>query len=117
MKKLKSLLLVALLSLVGASHVAIAADVQAFIRHEVVDYAAWKKVYDAFAPQQKKAGVFSQVVYQAVDNPNDVTVIHSFHSLEKAKAFTSSPELKNDMEKAGVKEGTLHIWITEKGKK
>lgn len=116
MKKLKGLLLVVLLSLSAANSVAMAADVHAFVRQEVADYAAWKKVYDAFASEQKKAGVLSQQVYQAVDNPNDVTVIHSFHSLEKAKAFASSSALKNDMEKAGVK-GAVQIWITEKGKK
>lgn len=116
MKKLKGLLLVALLSLVGASSVAMAAEVRAFIRHEVADYKAWKKVYDAFASEQKKGGVVSEAVYQSVDNPNDVTVIHNFRSLEKAKAFTSSPELKAGMEKAGVK-GPVQMWITEKGKK
>lgn len=116
MNKFKSLLLIVFLSLVGTSSMARVADVQAFVRHEVADYAAWKKVYDAFASEQKKGGVFAQVVYQAVDNPNDVTVIHSFHSLEKAKAFTSSPELKADMIKAGVK-GTPQIWLTQNGKK
>ena len=42
-------------------------------------------------------------VYQSIDNPNDVTVIHDFHSAEQARAFAASPELKAVMEKSGVK--------------
>ena len=73
---------------------ALAADVHMFVRHEVADYATWKKSYDAFHATQKKKGVVAQAVYQSVDNPNDVTVTHVFHSLDQAKAFAASPELK-----------------------
>lgn len=72
--------------------------------------------YDSYAKEQKKGGVFFQAVYQAAENPNDVTVIHDFHSLEKAKAFAASPDLKATMEKLGVK-GEPLFWITTKGKK
>src|SRR4051794_30392111 len=58
-----------------------------FVRHTVSDYKAWRKVYDSFAPAQKAGGVTAQAVYQAADNPNDVTITHDFASLEKAKAF------------------------------
>ena len=64
----------------------------------------------------KKLGVIYSAVYRSVDNANDVTVIHDFHSLEKAKVFAASPELKAAMEKAGVK-GTPQIWITTKSMK
>jgi quinol monooxygenase YgiN len=90
---------------------ALAGDVQMFVRHEVADYATWKKSYDGFRATQKKLGVVSQAVYQSTDNPNDVTVTHVFHSLDQAKAFVASPELKTTMEKAGVK-GAPQIWFT-----
>lgn len=95
---------------------ALAADVHMFIRHEVADYGTWKKVYDGFGATQKKMGVSAQAVYQSVDNPNDVTVTHDFHSLGQAKAFSASPELKSAMEKAGVK-GAPQIWYTTTGAK
>jgi hypothetical protein len=45
-----------------------------FVRHTVSNYKAWRKAYDDFAPVQKKAkGVTAQAVYQAADNPNDLT--------------------------------------------
>ena len=87
----------------------LAADVHMFVRHEVADYSTWRKAYDGFRATQKKKGVVSQAVYQSVDNPNDVTVTHVFHTLEQAKAFAASPELKSAMEKSGVK-GSPQIW-------
>lgn len=101
---------IAAMSFAGAAG---AADVRMFVRHEVTDYSAWKKAFDAFAPIQKKAGVIYKAVYQATDDPNDVTVIHEFHSLEKAKAFAALPELKAAMDKGGVR-GTPQIWYTTK---
>ena len=46
-----------------------------------------------------------------VDNPNDVTVIHDFHSLEQAKAFISSKSLVEAMASDGV-QGKPEMWIT-----
>ena len=88
-----------------------AAGVRMFVRHEVTEYAAWRKGYDAFDAARRKLGVSGQAVYQSVDNPNDVTVTHDFKTADKAKAFMTSAELKAAMEKAGVK-GTPQIWIT-----
>ena len=47
-----------------------------FVRHTVSSYQAWRKAYDEFAPVQKAKGVLAQAVYQATDNPNDITVTH-----------------------------------------
>ena len=44
------------------------------VRHTVSDYAAWRKAYDAFRPIQKAKAVKAEAVYQAADNPTDVTV-------------------------------------------
>ncbi|WP_421916961.1 cyclase [Mesorhizobium sp.] len=84
-----------------------------FVRHTVSDYKAWRKGYDAFGPTQKAKGVNAQVVYQAADNPNDVTVTHDFASVADAQAFIKSPDLKKAMEGAGVV-GAPTIWITNK---
>jgi hypothetical protein len=88
-----------------------AADVRMFIRHEVADYAAWRKAYNAFDATRRKLGVTGQAVYQSLDNPNDVTVTHDFKTADKAKSFASSSDLKSTMEKAGVK-GTPQVWFT-----
>lgn len=93
-----------------AAHPAQAAGVRMYVRHDVTDYAAWRKVYDADT-NRKHNGVTAQAVYQSADNPNDVTVTHDFKTVEAAKAFAASPDLKAAMAKAGVK-GTPQIWFT-----
>jgi len=105
-----------LMSALGAAGAVRAADVRLFVRHEVADYGSWKKAYDSFAPMQKKMGVTYQAVYQSTEDPNDVTVIHDFHTLDEAKAFAAMPELKAAMEKSGVK-GVPQIWYTTRSLK
>jgi hypothetical protein len=56
-----------------------------------------RKAYDEFASVQKAKGVTAQAVYQAADNPNDITVTHEFATVEAAQAFARSAELKNAM--------------------
>jgi hypothetical protein len=84
-----------------------------FVRHTISDYKAWRKVYDDFAAIQKAEGVTAQAVYQAADNPNDITVTHEFGSVEAAQAFAKSAKLKSAMQGAGVV-GTPTIWFTNK---
>lgn len=116
--KIRTLLMACLMGMtvLGTAGAAQAADVRVFVRHEVADYGTWKKAYDGFATMQKKMGVIYKAVYQSVDDPNDVTVIHDFHSLDKAKAFAASPDLKAAMERSGVK-GAPQIWYTTRGSK
>ena len=99
-----------LLSLSSGLSAALAANVTMFVRHEVADYATWRKGYDAFNTERKALGVTRASVYQAIDNPNDVTVTHVFKTPEQAKAFAASDKFKSVMEKAGVK-GKPQIWL------
>lgn len=84
-----------------------------FVRHTVSDFGAWKSFYEGFRPTQKELGVTGEAVYQAADNPNDVTVTHDFASREAAQAFVGNAALKDAMMKAGVT-GAPTIWITER---
>jgi opacity protein-like surface antigen len=103
-------------ALIGSAQPAAAAEVQLFVQHEVADYAAWRKGFDAFQGKAHKMGATTGAVYRSIDNQNEITVTHGFKSAEKAKAFVESPELKAAMEKAGVK-GAPHIWIATRAKK
>ena len=116
--KLKNLLLAGLMGIaaIAAAGAVRAEDARLFVRHEVADYGVWRKAFDAFAPTARKLGAVNGAVYRSADNANDVTVNHDFRSVEKAKAFAASPELKAAMEKAGVK-GAPQIWITTKSMK
>lgn len=84
-----------------------------FVRHTVSNYQTWRKVYDDLASVQKAKGVTAQAVYQAADNPNDITVTHEFATVEAAQTFAKSDELKKAMQNAGVV-GAPTIWFTNK---
>jgi len=53
----------------------------------------------------------ASTVYQSVDDPKDITVAHEFATLEAAKAFLASQELKAARPSAGVTE-TPTVWFT-----
>lgn len=84
-----------------------------FVRHPVAGYAEWRRLYDTIGPMQNAGGVLTDSVYQSVDDPNDVTVTHEFKTIEAARAFVSSPELRDAMEKSGVS-GPATIWFAVK---
>ena len=69
-------------------------SVRIYVRHNVTDYEAWRKAYNDFDTKRRKMGVTAQAVYRSLDDGNDVTVTHDFTNAEKAKAFTSSPDLR-----------------------
>jgi quinol monooxygenase YgiN len=72
------------------------------IQHKVKDFANWKKTFDSAVEFRKSNGEISTQVYQDAGDPNKVTVVNKWSSLESAQKFAHSPELKAAMEKAGV---------------
>jgi len=84
-----------------------------FVRHQVADYAAWRRAYDGFEPTRKALGVTAANVYQVADSPNEITVTHEFASLAAAQAFAGSPELRAAMHDAGVV-GAPTVWFTRR---
>jgi heme-degrading monooxygenase HmoA len=72
------------------------------IFHRVADYDAWREVYDSVADRPEFSGITSESVHRMVDDPNNVLVLHYFDSADQARAFTTLPELKDAMQRAGV---------------
>ena len=82
-----------------------------FVRHQVTDYAKWREAYDEFEATRARLGVEAASVYQAADDPRDLTVTHEFATLDAAQAFSDSPELREAMHAAGV-QGAPTLWFT-----
>lgn len=72
------------------------------LTQEVKDFPDWKKVYDAGESLRTKSGIHVTGVFTSVDNPKQVTLIGECDSIEELNNFMENPELKADMEKAGV---------------
>ena len=87
-----------------------------FARHQVNDFAKWKKVYDEVAPLRKDGGLIADSVHRAPDDPNTVIVYHQFQDLSIAQEFIagmSGEEFQSVLENAGVKPETLEMWVGE----
>jgi quinol monooxygenase YgiN len=81
----------------------------ALVRHRVTDFDAWKTVYDNFAPIQAEHGVRAHQVLRSLENRNELTIAHTFDSIDAAKTFFAMPELKTAMIEAGVKSDSISV--------
>jgi heme-degrading monooxygenase HmoA len=72
------------------------------IHHKVRDFARWKPFFDKNESERKTSGSKSSQVLQNVDDPTDVFILFEWDTLENAKKFTMSEDLKKTMEEAGV---------------
>jgi hypothetical protein len=72
------------------------------IRHTVTDYNKWKPFFDADSIARKTAGMHLIGIARGIDAENDVELPFMIDDVQKAKAFSSSPKLKEVMQKAGV---------------
>ncbi len=73
-------------------------------RATVEDYATFRKAFDGAEALRKSAGALSSAVFQSVDDPNEVIVQVEFSTAEAAKAFSTSQELREAQQRAGLKE-------------
>jgi len=72
------------------------------VKHPVADFDTWRGGYDNAQPVRDAHGVTAAEVLQDPADPNNVTVLHWFPSLEQAQAFAGDPGLKDAMAAAGV---------------
>jgi quinol monooxygenase YgiN len=72
------------------------------IRHEVRDYAAWKRAFDRHGSARSAAGVIGHAVSRSERNPNVVVIYLQAESLEALRAFAAAPDVKAVMAAAGV---------------
>jgi heme-degrading monooxygenase HmoA len=72
------------------------------VHHQVADYAHWRKVFDSMDGQHRRAGMTSVRVLRSASDPNELTILSEWSSLEQAKAWATSPDLRAGMQNAGV---------------
>ncbi len=72
------------------------------VRHKVADYSRWKETFDHNLGTRKAAGEVGSKILQSVDDPREVTIVMDWDSLERARKFAGSDDLKQAMQTAGV---------------
>ena len=83
------------------------------VSHPVKDFDTWKTIFDQFEPIRKEAGELSAVVLRHADDPNMVTIINTWDSIEAPQAFLNREELKAGMAEAGVTAPPTIIFANE----
>ena len=66
------------------------------------DFDAWKNLFDQFEQLRKEAGELTAVGLRHAEDPNVVSVLNTWTSVEAAKTFVASEEIKKGMGEAGV---------------
>lgn len=72
------------------------------IKHKVKNFAAWKAAYDGHDSARLANGLHSYVIGRGMDDSMIVMIAMKTDDLEKAKAFSKDPALKERMQKGGV---------------
>ncbi len=71
-------------------------------RGKVKDYKKWKPIFDEFADIRKKYGSKGGRLFRNADNPNEPVILIEWESIEKARKYTQSEEIKKAFERGGV---------------
>jgi quinol monooxygenase YgiN len=66
------------------------------------DYTAFRTVFDNATPTRTRFGGTGHKVLQSPSDPNEITILSEWKSVEQAKVYAASNELKDAMKNAGV---------------
>ena len=72
------------------------------IHLKIAEYPKWRAVFDAMDPARLQFGQTGYGVFRSASDPLELTVHTQWPSLERARAYAISPDLKNAMQKAGI---------------
>ena len=74
----------------------------ALLTHRVDDVDRWKAGFDDHESARRAAGILGHHINRAQDDPHVITLFLALSDLDRAKAFTSSPDLSEVMQNVGV---------------
>lgn len=82
------------------------------VSHTVADFDTWKAAFDADEEARRAAGIVGHHINRGDDEPNALSVYLAVTDLDKARAFSSSDDLRAAMEAAGVISAPEVNWMT-----
>ena len=72
------------------------------VKHRVANFEKWKAVFDSMDKVRKDHGWTGSTVHRDATDPNIVVVVNRVKSLDGAKQYGGSPELREAMAHGGV---------------
>jgi quinol monooxygenase YgiN len=73
-----------------------------FSRIEVADYDAWKAIFDSHDDTRVENGQYNVQLFRDIENPNIVTLISHWESMEGVQAFQQAVDIQ-----AAQKQGSM----------
>ena len=71
------------------------------VKQRVEDYDKWYAVFASHAEAQREAGLTDLQLLRDIADPNVVVCLFKVEDLEKAKAFTESPDVDEAQAESG----------------
>ena len=84
----------------------------ALLTHPVDDVDRWKIGFDEHEPARREAGILGHHINRAEDDPHRITIFLALSDLDRAKAFSQSPDLAETMQRLGVTAPPEVRWLT-----
>ena len=82
------------------------------MRHTVVDFRAWKPVFDEDGGTRRANGCGQEHVFRSADDPNELVLLLEWDDLERARLYADSDDLHLALMRSGV-DGQPDIWFLE----
>jgi len=83
------------------------------IEHQVGDYEIFKEVYLDDADRRRRFGSLGGHVFRAADDPQNVTILLEWDTIERARDFATSLELHQAMEWSTSNVSTPRVTVLE----
>lgn len=84
-----------------------------FVHHKVKDYVVWRKIFDDHDETRRGFGSTGFQVFRSASDPNDITAIMDWPSVDAARAYATSDSLKEAMKNAGVTSQPEVMYLVE----
>jgi hypothetical protein len=72
------------------------------VQHTVQDFARWKPFFDQHDSARRASGGGDYQLFQDASDPNKITILLQWDSVENAQRFAASDNLREVMMEAGV---------------
>ncbi len=73
-----------------------------YVHHKIKDYSEWRKAFDNLTTQRTNFGCTGHQVFRSPSDPLEITILTDWHTVDEAKAYAMSNDLKEGMKNAGV---------------
>jgi hypothetical protein len=83
------------------------------LEHEITNFDMLKQVYLDDEERRRRLGCLGGHIWRGADDPNTVSVVMEWDTVEHAREFAGSFELEQAMQWAGIKAPTTRVTVFE----